>query len=249
MLKSGAGVGQSGLVGEVGSQPGVKDESSVGAARNMFCLARFKRFIISSALSFLSGSVSLSGWNFSDFARQAFVISFTVAVEATPSITWSDSSQMVLTRAGKVLKPFCLLSITWFSLNTRTHATYTWLHSKSPIRCTDSLLRTGPRCTSVPAELDGSLVPEAYTVNSKRSPVRALMRTTTAVSRISITSISGSLSSCVVFAWSSKVSTVTVAMNRATSEPAAGGANASPGRPAPVSISPCRGPLLQGDPS
>lgn len=41
---------------------------------------------------------SLSGWNFSDFARQAFVISFTVAVEATPSITWSDSSQMVLVR-------------------------------------------------------------------------------------------------------------------------------------------------------
>mmetsp|Transcript_74498 Transcript_74498/g.216044 ORF Transcript_74498/g.216044 Transcript_74498/m.216044 type:complete len:213 (+) Transcript_74498:545-1183(+) len=123
--KSGAGAGpeHSGLAGEAGSQPDANCMSSVGAARSMFCFARFKRFIISSELSFLSGSVSLSGWNCNDFARQAFVISFTVAVGATPKMTWSCSSQMVFTCAGSVLKPFCLLSITWFSLKTRTHAT------------------------------------------------------------------------------------------------------------------------------
>mmetsp|Transcript_24214 Transcript_24214/g.66593 ORF Transcript_24214/g.66593 Transcript_24214/m.66593 type:complete len:298 (-) Transcript_24214:1635-2528(-) len=195
-----AALGSAGLPGVAVVAVGVL---SPGAApRSMFCFARFRRFIISSAASFFSGS-ALSGWYSNDLCRQARVISLAVAVACTPKMTWSGSSQIVFTRACKVLKPFCLLSIVWPSQNTRTHATYTCELSSCPMRCIDSEFRTGPCWTSVAAEPTESLVPEAYTVSSNRSPVNEFMRKTTAVSNTSTTSSSGSRSSCLVLACNS----------------------------------------------
>mmetsp|Transcript_66229 Transcript_66229/g.204929 ORF Transcript_66229/g.204929 Transcript_66229/m.204929 type:complete len:202 (-) Transcript_66229:88-693(-) len=114
---NGGELGTTGLVGVALA------ESSPEARRSMFCFARFRRFIISSAASFFAGSVSLSGWYCRDFARQALVISLAVAVTCTPRMTWSGSSQIVFTRAGSVLNPFCALSMLWLSEKTRTQAT------------------------------------------------------------------------------------------------------------------------------
>mmetsp|Transcript_56023 Transcript_56023/g.179809 ORF Transcript_56023/g.179809 Transcript_56023/m.179809 type:complete len:207 (-) Transcript_56023:297-917(-) len=112
--------GSAGLEGVALAVEGVQ---SPGAPRSMFCFARFKRFIISSAASFFSGSVSLSGWYCKDLWRHARVTSLAVAASCTPRMTWSASSHMVFTRASSVLKPFCLLSRVWPSQKTRTQVT------------------------------------------------------------------------------------------------------------------------------
>mmetsp|Transcript_36121 Transcript_36121/g.93163 ORF Transcript_36121/g.93163 Transcript_36121/m.93163 type:complete len:247 (-) Transcript_36121:2408-3148(-) len=98
-------------------------ESSAGTHFSILTLAMLSRFIISSQFSFFSGSTSLSGWCFSDIRRQARVISFAWASAATPKTSWSASSQMVVSRRGSVLKPFCLLSMDLLSQKTFTHAT------------------------------------------------------------------------------------------------------------------------------